>query len=77
LKCPKNAKAATLEVAACGNFDVLYLLIANISTPTRYAATSKKVAVDKSVAKSIGVHLARNISLAYSQSQELVYSNDL
>jgi hypothetical protein len=44
---------------------------------TRYAATSKKVAVSKHVAKSIGVHVAHIVTWVFHNVKKLVYSNDL
>ena len=53
---PRNQKAATpWGSAACGFYDVYLYAMKSLHT-IRYAATPEKVAVNKSVAKSVGVH---------------------
>src|SRR5262249_32104156 len=52
---PNKTKAATLRVAACGNFMMCSLFFLSLHT-TRLAAPHKEVAVTKGEAKSAGVH---------------------
>ena len=68
---PKNAKAATLEVAACGIFDVLLFIDCQHQHTNPLRRYSKKVAVGKSVAKSVGVHRRQNINLEYLQMSKI------